>query len=221
MSMSCPKAPKVAINWDLFYRTLSGATLPRRTNALVVSQPVKEWRAGSTSQMSDSFADTMPFTFRSPLLFLILVSKRIVLSITCENFGKRTNTSVSGDLTTITDVGWCWAMCWQCKIMRVSASSWELNRSSSGRASTRTPVPLVKQIQSSLQTKTNCLPRSLAAYLGLLHSERRSFIDWVLFSSFDMNSFQSRGVLVFGPERRNVGAISRRHLSNNLIDCSR
>ena len=54
-----PNCAKVDKNSSCFSRSLTGPTLPLLTNALTVSQPVKQWIAGKTEQMSTPFLFTI------------------------------------------------------------------------------------------------------------------------------------------------------------------
>ena len=107
------------------------------------------------------------------------------------------NTSVSGDLTSITELsGELAATSLQCKIILVSASSCEEHNFSTSSVTTFFPSILFKLMHFLSLTKTKCFPYSFGAYFPFLHSSKRKLHKRLLFSSLRKNFFQSRGTLV-------------------------
>ena len=106
------------------------------------------------------------------------------------------NPSVSGDLTSITELsGELVAASLQCKIILVSASSCEEHNFSTSSVTTFFPSILFK-LMHFLSTKTKCFPCSFGAYFPFFHSSKRKLHKRLLFSSLRKNFFQSRGTLV-------------------------
>lgn len=100
-SCSWPSLSNVVTYTGPFSTRFNGLILPLLTNALVVSHPVKQCIAGSIEQMSSPLLSTMLLIRNSRRLLPIPVSNRTFrfISLTC--LVSNTNTSVSGDLTTI------------------------------------------------------------------------------------------------------------------------
>ena len=110
------------------------------------------------------------------------------------------NTSVLGDLSSITDLsGELAATSLQCKIILVSATSCEEHNFSASSVTTFFPSILFKLTHFLSLTKTKCFPCSFRVYFPVFHSSKRKLQKRLLFSSLQKNFFQSRGTLVEGP----------------------
>ena len=126
MSTLDPRAWNVGRNSGCFLRSVSGFTFPLLTKALVVSQPVNACRATRARLISSPRSLATAWTFTSRRLSPVPVSNSTVWFIWRTNLRSKMNTSVSGDLTSITELsGEFAATSLQCKIILVSASSCE------------------------------------------------------------------------------------------------
>ena len=167
MSTLDPRAWNVGRNSGCFLRSVSGFTFPLLTKALVVSQPVNACRATRARLISSPRSLATAWTFTSRRLSPVPVSNSTVWFIWRTNLRSKMNTSVSGDLTSITELsGELVAASLQCKIILVSASSCEEHNFSTSSVTTLFPSILFKLMHSLSLTKTKCFPRSFGAYFS-------------------------------------------------------
>ena len=109
-SCLAPSLGKVEIYWGFFSNSFYGFIFPLRTNALVVSQPVKAWYPGRAEHTSWPTSTIMCLKFNRRCLSLVLVLNRTVCLTSCIELRTKIKTLVSGDLITIrrqTNWQWC------------------------------------------------------------------------------------------------------------------
>ena len=130
------------------------------------------------------------WTFTSRRLSPVPVSNSTVWFIWRTNLRSKMNTSVSGDLTSITELsGELAATSLQCKIILVSASSCEEHNFSTSSETTFFPSILFKMMHSLPLMKTKCFSCSFGAYFLFFHSSKRKlhkrfcFLHYELFST--------------------------------------
>ena len=188
----------------MFFRSVSGFTFPLLIKALVLSQPVNGYRATRTRVISSPRSLATAWTFTSRRLSPVPVSNSTVWFIWRTNLSwSKMNTSVSGDLTSITELsGELAAISFQCKIILVSASSFEEHNFSTSSVTTFFPSILLSWCIYLSLKKTKCFPCSFGAYFPFFHSSKRKLHKRLLFSSLRKNLFQSRGTLMEGPFTR-------------------
>ena len=96
-SFVVPSLSKTSITDWSFFRVFSGLTFPFPAKQLAVSEPVKAWRPRIASLKFEDIDDAKLDTSIWRRLFLVPLSKIIILLILSANDRRRRKTSVSGD----------------------------------------------------------------------------------------------------------------------------
>ena len=119
-----------------------------------------------------------------------LVTRSAVWLIWRTNLRSKMNKSVSGDLTSITELsGELGTTSLQCKIILASASSCEEHNFSTSSVTIFFPSILFKLMHSLSVTKTKCFPCRFGTYFPFFHSSKRKLHKRLLFSSLRKNFF--------------------------------